>query len=144
MYVRRVDMVLDSARAFEGVLYSWGGDDPTGFDCSGLMVELLKVGGLIDRKSDYTAHGLYELFGNYKTKDPQPGTLLFWGSTAKATHVELVIARIGDAIFTIGASGGHSGVKTREDAIKANAFVKIREAREGWFVALQPFWAVNV
>lgn len=142
MYTRRVDMVLDTARLYVGTFYSWGGDDPDGFDCSGLMVELLKVGGLIERGSDYTAEGLRQLFSEHKRGDPQPGTMLFWGNGTKATHVEMVIARIGSDIFTIGASGGHSGVVTKEDAIKANAYVKIRAPKSGWFVALHPFWAV--
>lgn len=143
MYARRVDLVLDTAQTFVGTFYSWGGDDPEGFDCSGLMVELLKVGGLIGRGEDYTAEGLRQKFKEYATQDPQPGSMLFWGNTSKATHVEMVIARIGNDIFTIGASGGHSGVITKEDAAKANAYVKIRMPKDGWFVALQPFWAAQ-
>lgn len=77
MYTRRVEMVLDTARVFIGTFYSWGGDDPDGFDCSGLMVELLKVGGLIQRGEDYTAEGLRQKFKQHVTQDPQPGALLF-------------------------------------------------------------------
>ena len=101
------------------------------------------MGGLIGRGEDYTAEGLRQKFKQHVTQDPQPGAMLFWGTEAKATHVEMVISRIGNDIFTIGASGGHSGVVTKEDAMKANAYVKIRAPKAGWFVALHPFWSAN-
>jgi len=40
---------------FVGTFYTWGGDDPSSFDCSGLVVEALKSVGLISRHDDRTA-----------------------------------------------------------------------------------------
>ena len=37
----------------------WGGDDPSGFDCSGFVIECLKAVGLLSEQEDYTADGLY-------------------------------------------------------------------------------------
>jgi hypothetical protein len=45
---------------FLGLPYRWGGDDPIqGFDCSGLIVEVLQAVGLLPHGSDLTANGLY-------------------------------------------------------------------------------------
>ena len=127
-------LAITYAMHFIGTWYSWGGDDPSGFDCSGYIVEVLQAVGLLGRKEDLTADGLYRRFKNYEVEKPYAGCLVFWGSNKKKTHVELCI----DEYHSIGASGGGRFVKTKEDAIKANAFIKIRpiDSRTGkkWFV----------
>ena len=30
-----------------GKFYKWGGDDPSGFDCSGFVIEILKSVGIL-------------------------------------------------------------------------------------------------
>ena len=56
-------MALKIAWAYLGRPYRWGGDDPmAGFDCSGFIVEILQSVGLIERREDFTAQGLWELF----------------------------------------------------------------------------------
>lgn len=100
--------------------YTWGGDDSiAGFDCSGLVIELLKSVGRLPRKFDCRAKDLWVLFPKVKT--PRAGCLVFYG-TEEISHVEFCINRW----LAIGASGGGSYVKTREDAIKYNAFIKLR------------------
>jgi len=97
------------AFSFLGIPYSWGGDDPSeGFDCSGLIVEVLKGVGLLPLWIDLTADGLYRRFQDRKVESPYCGCL------------------------------GGRFVKTRADAIKYNAFVKLRPIRTG-MVFVDPF-----
>ena len=41
---------LQTALAYLGTPYVWGGDDPSGFDCSGFVIECLKSAGLLNLK----------------------------------------------------------------------------------------------
>ena len=123
------------AFSFLGIPYSWGGDDPSeGFDCSGLIVEVLKGVGLLPLWIDLTADGLYRRFQDRKVESPYCGCLAFVFKGNRAIHVEFCI----DEYHTIGASGGGRFVKTRADAIKYNAFVKLRPIRTG-MVFVDPF-----
>lgn len=116
---------------FIGKWYKWAGDDPSGFDCSGLSVEFLKSAGIIDRQSDYTAHMLFGYFQDCQVKAPYAGCLsLHLNNQGHATHVEICINRF----QTVGASGGNSKTLTAEDAIRDNAFIKVRPIRGNMFV----------
>jgi cell wall-associated NlpC family hydrolase len=116
------DFAVTIAWKMWGMPYIWGGDDPIdGYDCSGLAIEILKSVNLLPRKGDWTADGLYKMFNSKPVTIAKPGCLVLWGNPRK-THIEFVI-REG---FTIGASGGGSRTMTREDAIRQNAYVKIR------------------
>jgi len=120
---RQRHLFLKYAWVYLGTWYQWGGDDPSGFDCSGLVVELLQAVGLIDRKEDYTADGLFRKFSRCcSVLVPYEGCLAFWLKNGVARHVEVCI----DSLHTIGASGGGRHVKTLDDAIRHNAFIKIR------------------
>jgi len=105
--------------------YLWGGDDPlAGFDCSGFVIECLKSAGVLPRAGDWTAEQLFSMFkANPLSKEPYAGCLVFWENPI--AHVELCL----DETFSIGASGGGSETKTEADAIKENAYVKIRPIR---------------
>lgn len=105
-----------------GTFYLWAGNDPSGFDCSGLIIEVLKAVGLLPHVFDDTAHGLYLRYKPQKTDTLAPGCLVFWLKDGKARHVEMAI----DKHHTIGASGGGSTTLTIADAIKHDAFVKMR------------------
>jgi cell wall-associated NlpC family hydrolase len=117
--------------AFIGKWYKWGGDDPAGFDCSGLMVEVLKSIGLMRRKEDLNARGLRSRFEAQTVPAARAGCLVFFatGSDPKAiTHVELAI----NEELCIGASGGGSKTLTEADASAQNAYIKVRPiARDG-------------
>jgi len=52
---------LQSALSYLGTPYVWGGDDPSGFDCSGFVIECLKSAGILNEREDYTAESLRAL-----------------------------------------------------------------------------------
>jgi len=125
---RRIALATKVAWSYHGTWYTWGGDDPSGFDCSGVCIEILKSVGLLPRSFDATANGLMGMFN--KVPAPFEGCLVFWLSGSRAHHVEYCL----DELFSIGASGGGSHVKTLEDAIKANAWIKVRPIARGGIV----------
>ena len=122
---------------FVGLPYVWGGDDAIqGFDCSGFVIELLKSVGKLPRDGDWTAETLYLRFRINQVKYAKEGCLVFWtNKKRKVNHVEYVYKRG----LTIGASGGGSKTLTMENAIKQNAYVKIRPLRKGYYAIVNPF-----
>ncbi|UCC44501.1 MAG: C40 family peptidase [Candidatus Zixiibacteriota bacterium] len=115
---------LHTALSYLGTPYIWGGDDPSGFDCSGFVIECLKSAGLVDEDQDLTADGLLRRCCDRTVQKPRTGALLFDLSEAgeRATHVEICL----DEYFQIGAGGGGRHVKDRATAWKDNAYVRIR------------------
>ena len=113
-------------RQFIGLPYKWGGNDPMeGFDCSGLIHEVLQAVGLEQRGFDCTAADLYRRFKPKTVKRGYTGCLVFWyvisDGREKVIHVEMMI----DDKFSIGASGGGAGTQTVDDAMRDNAFIKM-------------------
>lgn len=124
--MNRRQLATKIAWHFLGTPYVWGGDDPMqGFDCSGFVIEILKSVGVLPRKGDWTANGLWQHFR--EAISVHEGSLVFWEnkSKSKMIHVEYCL----DSKHSIGASGGGSSTWTVEDAIKRNAYVKIRPIR---------------
>ena len=133
------EIALKVAWSYLGKPYLWGGDDPmAGFDCSGFVIECLKSAGRLPRVGDWTAERLYAKF-QPDISIPYDGCLVFWENKAKnkIIHVELCL----DDTFSIGFSGGGSGTLTVEEAIKQNAYCKVRpfRSREGICGFTDPF-----
>lgn len=118
------EVFIEYLEHFIGGWYTWGGDDPAGFDCSGLVIECCKAVGIIGRGNDYTAERLYRLFLRGLTKKPSHGAAIFYRRKGgpKIVHVEIMINRW----HQIGASGGGSRVTSAKTASDHNAYIKLR------------------
>lgn len=115
-----------------GIPYAWGGDDPLkGFDCSGLVIELLqscgelpraKTNGVIFDATSQQLHDLYELKGVMSSVGAF-GALAFFGkSTSKITHIGFMM----DNKRMLEAGGGGSQTIDFESAARHNAYTRIR------------------
>lgn len=131
------ELALEYLWKFIGLPYVWGGNNPlSGFDCSGLIIEVLQGVGVLKHKSDYSAAALSELFHGSSIKAPIPGALAFWGNPV--SHVEMIY-RLTPEPLTIGASGGNSSTQDLTDAIHQQAYVKLRPLRAGYVKLVDPF-----
>ena len=114
---------VEYLQRFIGLPYLWGGDDPlAGFDCSGLIIEILQAVGVLPHGSDFTADALYEKFQTKAIDRGYAACLVFWYSGDKIIHVEMMV----DDFHTVGASGGGSTTTDLAAAIDRNAFIKMR------------------
>lgn len=120
-------IALKVAFAYLGTPYKWGGDDPSGFDCSGMIIECLQSNGIIARGVDMTAQGMFNRFKVYRDESMIiAGDLVFWENrSGRIIHVEMMI----NDELSIGASGGGSTTRTLADAWQRNAYIKIRPFR---------------
>lgn len=115
------------ALRYLGTPYIWGGDDPSGFDCSGFVIECLKSTGFVDEHFDSTADGLLHKYADKIVPDPSEGALMFFlDASGKAYHVVICL----DDKFQIGASGGGSGDTVPTASWRDNAYVKIRPIKK--------------
>jgi cell wall-associated NlpC family hydrolase len=119
----RSDAMIEYAKSMLGTPYIWGGSNALlGFDCSGFVQEVLASIGA-DPLGDQTAQTLFNHFSKSIQKEPQKGSLLFFGKDQKRiTHIAIAL---GDGQM-IEAGGGGSSTKTRADAEKTGACVRIR------------------
>jgi len=133
------ELAMELLWKFLGLPYIWGGDDPVkGFDCSGLVIEVLKSVGILPHVGDWTANDLFwNKFCGKEIEVPKAGVLVFWFNGQKAVHVEMCI----DDKYCIGASGGGPRILSEQDAINKNAYVKMRPIsyRDGIKRFVDPF-----
>lgn len=139
------DLVLfHYALSMVGLPYIIGGDDNiSGYDCSGLVIELLQSAGQWPRGVDATAQGIFDHFekGGNAAYSPssQFGALIFYGkSVTNITHVAFGL----DPYRMIEAGGGDFSTKTKEDAERQNAYVRIRpiDFRKDRVAILKPYY----
>ncbi len=125
-------MTTDERRAFAanygmgflGLPYRIGGDNPmTGFDCSGLVIEVLQAVGILPKGYDATAQGLYQKlrFDNREVAEPSIGCLAFFGVPI-ITHVGFCI---NDELM-LEAGGGTSATTSVDAAIAQDAYIRVR------------------
>lgn len=88
--VTRTD-VLQTALAYRGVPYLYGGDDPaTGFDCSGFIQFVLAAHALTVPR---TAAEQFQIGRRISARDVQEGDLVFFSTVAPgASHVGLALS----------------------------------------------------
>lgn len=120
--------------------YRWGGDDPlAGYDCGGMVQAILASIGM-DPPGDQTAQGLFDHFsvnGSYNAWGL--GALAFFGQSAKAiTHVGFCL----DSYRMLEAGGGDRSTTNLDQAIKQNAFIRIRpiKNRNDLIAMIKPFY----
>jgi cell wall-associated NlpC family hydrolase len=79
---------ISVAKSNLGVKYKWGGNNPNGFDCSGLVTYSFSKAGV---KLPRTAGEMYNV--GTKVTSYQPGDLLFYATSGgkKVTHVAIYI-----------------------------------------------------
>ena len=112
-----------------GCPYVWGGQNPwTGLDCSGFVVWVFQVFGLLP-SGDWTAAGLRAYFATDPEKAADAvelGDLVFYG--ADPQHITHIMLGLGDGLV-IGASGGGHLTATAEEARRIGAQVKVKPIR---------------
>ena len=117
---RRVFM--ETAHSCLNVPYEWGGNNPLGLDCSGFVCWCLKRAGMISRRVDMSADGLWHKYKAVECDGPIPGALVFWfDGDGDAIHIGICKSEL----FYYAAEGGGRLVKTPEDADMKDAFVGI-------------------
>jgi cell wall-associated NlpC family hydrolase len=119
------EFTLAYAISFLGKPYIWGGQSPEGVDCSGYAILVGQAEGIFPTGFDATAQGIYtylKINGAREAK-PSQGCFTFYGKDLQTiSHVSICL----DSFQVIEAGGGNSRTKTREDAAKIGAHVRIR------------------
>lgn len=138
------ELTLWYAKKLIGAPYIWGGQSPGGFDCSGLVIEILMGAHILPHGYDATAQGLWNDFHDDwpSILHPLPGALVFYGRAIHdITHVGFAI----DGYRMIEAGGGGSMMKTPQQAWDKGAFVRLRGiySRKDFLTMIMPHYPLG-
>lgn len=86
--VANTGSLVSNALQFIGTPYAWGGSQPGGFDCSGLVWYAAKMAGI---NLPRTSQAQSTLGTQVSLSELQPGDLVFWGGVGSAHHVGIYI-----------------------------------------------------
>lgn len=81
--------LANTARNYLGVDYVYGGSDPSGFDCSGLMQYVFNLNGI--KLNRTAAEQFKQGLAISSMQTLTPGDLVFFGENGKASHVGMFI-----------------------------------------------------
>src|SRR5699024_150138 len=86
-----VDALMQSAKSMIGASYTWGGQTPAGFDCSGFIHYAYNNAGL--KSSRTNTSGYYNR--SFYVDKPQTGDLVFFENTYQSgiSHMGLYIGK---------------------------------------------------
>lgn len=95
--------IVNAANKYIGTPYVWGGESMTegGMDCSGFVYNALKDAGYNIGRT--TAQGYRSIGKTVSKANMQPGDLVFFGNSDKATHIGIYIGN-GKMIHSSGDS----------------------------------------
>lgn len=137
-----MEKLIAYAKTFVGIPYKWGGKTPLGFDCSGLIQEILSTVG-IDPPGDQNAQAYFNHFLMHGlTSEITTGALIFYGKdVGNIVHIAMVI----NEHQVVEAGGGDATVLTPTDAERRRAYVRIRPITKrkdivGIFLPVYPAW----
>jgi SH3-like domain-containing protein len=103
-----IDQMIDTAKKFLGVTYTWGGTSDFGFDCSGFTQMLMRQRGIImPRDADLQA--AWTGVAPVERANLQPGDLLFFGGGPD--HITHTGMYIGNGQFIHDTTHDHPGVQ---------------------------------
>ncbi len=118
-----MDLLIQYALMFSGTPYRWGGKTPAGFDCSGLVQEILSSVGL-DVPGDQNAQAYFYIFSKSGVMcQAKAGALAFFGTSE---HDIIHIGWLLNGHQMMEAGGGDSSVVNDLEALQKRAYVRVR------------------
>ena len=114
-------IVLDYLLGLLNTPYSWGGSGIY-YDCSGMVVETLKMRGWVSTKFDANSHSLFNMTMSGGTLKPKTHAFCFYGTKQTITHIAYCISDT----HVIEAAGGGASTTSLEAALKLGAMVRVR------------------